>query len=75
MAYWDSEAQEIVRFSPIPSEQYPGWEEIDCGCCAGLEWGGVEPIECGRCQGTGVIFHHTKSGVFALYPGGPFIGR
>ena len=73
MAYWDSEYEEIVIFPPIPSLQYPGWEEIDCGCCNGIEWGGMEPRECGRCEGSGAIFHHIKSGVFAQYPGGPFV--
>ena len=75
MAYWNSETQKIEYFSPKQSELYPGWEEIDCGCCAGIQWGGDYPRECMDCEGTGRIFRHIKSGALALYPGGPFMGK
>ena len=71
MSHWDG--SKIVRWPTKPS-RVPGWEEIDCGCCSGLEWGGEYPRECLRCNG-GVIFRHKKSGALALYPGGPFVGR
>jgi hypothetical protein len=38
-----------------------------------LEWGGEYPRECRNCNGTGRICVHLKSGVHALYPGGPFM--
>jgi len=75
VAYWDSEERRIVYYSPESSVLWPKWERIDCGCCNGIEWGCAEPRECNRCEGTGVIFRHIKSGVLALYPGGPFRGR
>ena len=74
MAYWDSKICKIVYFPPKPSEDRPGWEEIDCGCCNGIEWGGESPTECSDCKGGGVYFRHIKSGVLAVYPGGPFLG-
>ena len=51
-----------------------GWEIRDCGCSAGLQWGGECPIECRVCRGGGIVYHHIKSGAIALYPGGPFAG-
>jgi len=75
MAYWDSEQQKIVHFPPVQSIDYPKWEEIDCGCCAGIAWGGNYPNTCNYCEGTGRLFCHIKSGVLALYPGGPFKGK
>lgn len=53
----------------------PGWEQVSCGCCAGVEWGGLEPRECRDCRGNGWYFRHTPTGVLAMYPGGPFLGR
>ena len=53
---------------------WPGWRQVDCGCCAGLEWGGEEPRECRRCKGWGGLFLHEKSRVLALWPGGPLAG-
>lgn len=73
MAYWNGD--KIVYFTAKPCEQYPGWEETDCGCCNGIQWGGEYPTECPDCDGSGRLFHHTKSGVLALYPGGPFVGK
>ncbi len=75
MAYWDSAKQKIVEWQPRPCKEYPGWQEEDCGCCNGIEWGGEYPRECRDCGGSGIVFHHVKSGVLALYPGGPFLGR
>ena len=75
MSFWNSETQQVVRFPPKDVEGYPGWEEIDCGCCAGLQWGGFEPRECRDCGGGGYLFRHKRSGALAQYPGGPFCGR
>ncbi len=73
MAYWDSDKQKTIHIPPRQSEHYPGWGVIDCGCCGGLEWGGLEPRECGYCNGGGVYYKHRKSGVCAEYPGGRFV--
>ena len=75
MAYYNSRTNERVSFPPQPVEGYPDWEIIDCGCCAGVEWGGEYPRECKRCGGEGYIFRHKKSIVLAEYPGGKFLGR
>jgi hypothetical protein len=71
MAYWNSETKKTI-YSPA-RDIGNGWFEIDCGCCGGIAWGCLEPIECDKCKGTGSIFWHKKSKVFALYPGGPFV--
>ena len=52
-----------------------GWAEVDCGCCAGLEWGGESPRECRDCGGRGFLCVHKHTGRIADYPGGPFRGR
>ena len=75
MAFWDSSAGKIVYVKPSRIEGYPLWRWIDCGCCAGLEWGGEEPRECRDCNGSGRRAWHVPSGVYAEYPGGPFLGR
>jgi hypothetical protein len=75
MSYWNSKAQEIVRIPDRPWPDYPGWLRIDCGCCAGLEWGGESPRECRDCGGGGFLAKHVKSGVLADYPGGPLRGK
>jgi hypothetical protein len=49
-----------------------GW--VDCGCCAGIEWGGEYPRECESCGGTGLQYRYA-SGALALSPGGPFRGH
>lgn len=54
---------------------HPGWYQLWCGCCGGLEWGGLEPRECGLCRGTGNYFVHRKTGTVADYPGGPLNGK
>lgn len=51
-----------------------GWKDMDCGCCAGIEWGGEEPRECRDCNGSATLWVHLKTGTVAAYPGGPFIG-
>ena len=72
MSYWDSANRRIVHISPRPWDNYPGWLMVDCGCCAGVRWGGEIPEECDRCGGSGRIAQHIKSGKYAHYPGGPF---
>lgn len=71
MSSWNAKTGEIVNRPPEPYPNYPGWELIDCGCCVGLQWGGEEPRECETCQGGGFIARHKKSGMLAMYPGGP----
>ena len=73
MSYWTGE--KVVTMLPEPWTNYPGWLAIDCGCCAGIEWGGEEPRECRDCGGSGRLALHEKSQVLALYPGGPFCGK
>lgn len=75
MSYWDHTTQTIVSFPPEPDIEHPGWQTEDCGCCAGLEWGGDEPRECRTCDGRGEISRHLKTGTLARWPGGPFIGK
>ena len=72
MAYWNG--KKIVHIKPTPVKGYPGWEYVDCGCCGGIQWGGEYPCECSNCGGSGAYCRHIKSGVTALYPGGPFLG-
>lgn len=74
MSYWDSIQQKIVDI-PIRPYGKRGWYLIDCGCCNGIEWGGEEPRECNTCNGVGTYAFHKKSGVIAMYPGGPLLGR
>ncbi|HEY7421442.1 MAG TPA: hypothetical protein VH541_05485 [Gaiellaceae bacterium] len=73
MSHWDG--HRIVRWPSEPVEGYPGWTRIDCGCCAGIEWGGEQPRECNRCGESGTLVRHDASGVLALWPGGPLRGR
>ena len=75
MAHWDYKSGKIVYWPSQPIDGYPGWVAIDCGCCAGVEWGGDSPEECRSCGGTGQIAQHNESRVLALYPGGPLCGR
>ena len=72
MAHWDSKAGVVVYWPTKRCKHHPKWDEIDCGCCAGIEWGGEEPRECRKCGASGVIYRHRKSGVTAQWPGGPF---
>ncbi len=71
MASWDG--KKIVRWPAECDSNYPDWEIVDHGCCAGLEWGGDYPRECDCNMGT--LYHHKPSGIYALYPGGPLRGR
>lgn len=73
MAYWNG--KQIVYAKPKPCLSYPDWEYVDCGCSGGLSWGGEYPRECPTCKGGGAYCKHIKSGVLAIYPGGPFLGR
>ncbi len=73
MAFWNG--KEIMDFPSEPYPYSPGWLRVDCGCCAGLEWGGWEPTDCRRCGGSGQMALHVQSGVLADYPGGPFRGK
>ena len=70
MSHWDG--KKIVKWPTTQCKDYPGWDEIDCGCCAGTEWGGEYPRECRHCNGGGIIYRHRKSRVRAEYPGGRF---
>ena len=53
---------------------HPNWVYYNCGCCAGIEWGGDSPRDCKRCGGSGTLSLHLPSGRIADYPGGPFRG-
>ncbi len=75
MAFWDYKTGKIIYFKLVSCADHPGWQEVDCGCANGLEWGGEHPRECRTCGGSGYVFHHIKSGALASYPGGPFVGR
>jgi len=76
MAYWDADLGTIITFPDRPCPpKWPGWTEVDCSCCVGLEWGLDYPQECNVCDGQGSYCRHEESGALALYPGGPFIGR
>ncbi len=48
-----------------------GWKYINCFCAGGTNCDGYE---CGVCAGWGAYYKHIKSGVLAIYPGGPFLG-
>jgi hypothetical protein len=74
-AMWDELSEHIVRRKDRPWPGYPGWLRVDCGCCAGIKWGGYTPQDCERCGGSGLIAVHKKSRVIADYPGGPLRGR
>ncbi len=74
MSYWNWKIGKVISFEPKPYPGYPKWEMIDCGCCAGIQWGGEEPIECKKCGGNGALARHIKTGLLACYPGGKFIG-
>lgn len=71
MAYWDGD--KVIHTPTRQSKEYPGWDVIDCGCCAGIVWGGESPEECKLCNGFGEYYKHRKSGVCAEYPGGRFV--
>ena len=61
----------------IPWDNYSGWFEVDCWHCI---WGVIStyegyPDECCNCNGSGLVAFHKKSGCFAKWPGGPFLGK
>jgi hypothetical protein len=49
------------------------WRITDCGCCAGIMWGGEYPRECRDCNGSGLVWI-LPTGQTADYPGGRFSG-
>lgn len=53
------------------------WKETSCPfCSAGIVFSaGYESVECSDCNGSGKQFIDYNSGVIALYPGGPFVGK
>jgi hypothetical protein len=73
MASWDYRTG--VTLHCPPKRERNGWYSFDCGCCGGIEWGGEDPRECDCCSGSGSLWVHIPSGVFAKYPGGKFSGR
>lgn len=73
MAFWNYKDGQ-THYHPA-KDMGNGWFRIDCGCSGGIQWGGEYPRECNDCEGNGFVCWHKKSGVFALYPGGPFRGR
>lgn len=75
MAYWDSEKGFVHHFADEPHPDYPGWAVVDCGCCAGIQWGGDSPEECDMCGGSGQIVRHDKTRTLARWPGGPLLGK
>lgn len=70
--YWDSKNQQLIRIPDQPYDGSIGWILKDCHCCLGLQWG--TGYECKDCAGGAYAFH-VQSGVMAMYPGGPFLGR
>jgi len=50
-----------------------GWTTKKCSCIGGRR--GPYGDECGRCGGMREYFIHYKSGVMAMWPGGPFLGK
>jgi hypothetical protein len=74
VSHWDSAAQTIVSW-PTHYHEYPGWIVVDCGCCAGIRWGGDSPRECDHCGGGGTICVHLGSRRIADWPGGPLRGQ
>lgn len=72
---WNGTTMIHPEATPRPWPFAPGWLDVNCGCCAGLEWSaGYEPIECRECGGNGHYAVHARSGRGALWPGGPFNG-
>jgi hypothetical protein len=72
MAHWDG--SRVIEWPTHRAKDYPGWLVVDCGCCAGIEWGGDNPQECDSCWGTGLRYIHEATRTVAVYPGGPLLG-
>lgn len=55
-----------------------GWVQEGCfacrasGCAMGLEG---DVYACTQCKGAGAVARHLRSGLVALYPGGPILWR
>lgn len=75
MSFWDSARNQVVTFPSQAVEGYPSWLCTDCGCCAGIKLGGEEPRMCRDCQGSGMLYLHLPTGIQAIYPGGPIVGK
>ena len=73
MAYWDGKT--IHHTPPKPVKGRKGWLEVDCGCCAGTEWGGDWPSECRTCAGSGALWWHKPTGTLTRWIGGPCVGK
>lgn len=59
-------------------ETYPGWSRQECGSCDGhgiYDRSYHDPDECRSCNGSGYIWRHDRTGSYAQWPGGPFLGR
>lgn len=72
MSFWDYKLQKIITYPPRKSKRWPKWDEVDCGCSGGLQWGGEYPRECKTCGAKGFVFVHRKTATRAEWPGGPF---
>lgn len=75
MAIWSDAQSRIEYRCDVIDFDCPEWIWRDCGCCAGIKWGGEEPVECDQCKGWGSYAIHAPSGAAAQWPGGPFLGR
>lgn len=75
MSAWNSDTLTVETWEPRLNPDFPGWALVDCGCCAGIRWGGEEPVECSTCGAGGWLHVHLDSGVMAWWPGGPLSGR
>ena len=75
MSSWNSKTGTVERIAPIRDIERPNWWAVDCGCCAGIQWGGDEPVECRTCHGSGLLWVHRPSHVIAEWPGGPLNGK
>lgn len=59
-------------------ETYPGWVRVECGNCSGhgiVDRSYHDPDECRYCSGSGRVWKHERTGVYARWPGGPFFGK
>lgn len=70
MSHWDG--KKTIRWQPHYAGK-AGYYYIDCGCSAGLRWGGWEPVECEQCN-AGWQCLNVKTGRLSEWPGGPFLG-
>ena len=61
MAHWDCRAQRVIAWPTQPWPGRPGWLQVDCGCSAGLMWGGESPRECAHAVKTAGFWRCTKS--------------